>query len=94
MFSYFYGHKVSIMEWASKSQLLSNTLIFPGSLASVCSEEGLTIIPQQQRTSETKVFDVTLCECIEGHMHFDAQTSLLWNVPNGKEQGEMAVIAD
>ena len=94
MFSYFYGHKVSNMEWASKSQLLSNTLIFPGSLASVCSEEGLTIIPQQQRTSETKVFDVTLCECIEGHMHFDAQTSLLWKVPNGKEQGEMAVIAD
>ena len=35
-----------------------------------------------------------LCGYIEGHMQFDAQTSLLWNVPNGKEQGEMAVIAD
>lgn len=94
MFSYFCGLKVSIMEWASKSQLQSNTLIFPWSLASIYSEEGLTIVPQQQRTSETKVLDVTLCGYIEGRMYFDAQTSLLWKVPNGKEQEEMAVTAD
>ena len=40
------------------------------------------MVPQQQRTSETKVLDVTLCEYIEGHMHIEVQTFLLREVPN------------